>query len=224
MGIWTLTPSSRLHHKAKEKPVWRPPGRSRKSPLVSQPTPPADTSPEDVLDLYAACLDYVERALGTTLDGSAESLAVVDHWLVEAGREKERPAAQELVLRAAAAYFGEVLLRRFDCFWHREGDDITTYTVRFRPVFLSVSPYALAAAALGGPGDPERDAVGLAIDEAELDEIADHLRGAEVPEDEFYRLSTRLEVIEIVVDQLKARAERRGTGDVTFEDPDYEDL
>lgn len=186
--------------------------------------PPKDASPPDVLELYAACLDYVDRALGTKLDGSPESLVLVDHWLEAAGREKERPEAQEIALRAAAAYFGEVLTRRFDCFWHVEGDDLAAYSVRFRPVFLSVSPYALAAATLGTVDPDERDSVGIVIDEAEIDEIAAHLHGAEVPEDEFYRLSTRLEVIEIVVDQLKARAERRGTGDVTFEDPDYEDL
>lgn len=179
--------------------------------------------PPDVNDLALACVSYVERSLGVTLDFTSDTLSVLDHYLAEAKRV-DRPEAQEIVARAAAAYFGEVLRRRFECWWFAEGDDITTYQVRFGPVYLAVQPYALTATALGLGADDDRDLAGLVIDEDEIEVIGAHLAALpEVTEEEFTKMTTRFDVLEIVVDQLKARAHARGHGDVTFEDPDYTD-
>jgi len=180
-------------------------------------------APPDVAELSRACVEYVERALGVTLDATSDTLPVLDHYLIEA-RRVDRPEAQELVARAAAAYFGEVLRGRFDCWWACVGDDVATYELRFGPVYLSVQPYALAATALGLGSDEERELAGLVIDEDELEIIGAHLASLPpVPEDEFARLTTRFDVLEIVVDQLKARAVARNQGDVFCEDADYTD-
>jgi hypothetical protein len=44
----------------------------------------------------------------------------------------------------------------------------------------------------------------------------------EVDEDEYYLPSTRFDVINVVVDTLRARAEDSGTGDVEFGPEDYD--
>lgn len=179
------------------------------------------TVPTDVTELAEACVDYVRRALGVTLDYTGDTLSVLDHYLTEA-RRVDRPEAQEIVARAAAAYFGEVLRRRFECWWHDGGDDVGSYELRFGPVYLSVQPYALVATALGLGTDEERDLAGIVIDEDEVEIIGAHLAALPpVTEEEFAKLTTRFDVLEIVVDQLKARADARGQGDVFFEDADY---
>lgn len=178
-------------------------------------------APADVAELAGSCVEYVRRALGVTLDTTGDTLSVLDHYLADA-RRVDRPEAQEIVARAAAAYFGEVLRRRFDCWWSDQGDDITTYELRFGPVYLTVQPYALVATALGLGTEEDRELAGIVIDEDEIEIIGAHLAALPpVTEEEFTRLTTRFDVLEIVVDQLKARAVARGHGDVFFEDADY---
>ena len=182
-------------------------------------------APPEVTELAEACVRFVHRAVGVTLDFTPETLSVLDHYVTSAALEaKGRPEALDLVARAVAAYFGEVIRRAYASWWHAGVDDIVSWQLRFEPVFLTLSPYALACSAMGlgeeveGLGD-----AGLVIDEDEIDEIASHLAMLPpVPDDEFRLLTTRLDVIQIVVDQLKARAGKRGLGEVQFDDGDYD--
>ena len=181
-----------------------------------------DTSPALAVDLAASCVEFVRRAVGVAPDFTAETLPLVDHYLGQAAVESRgRPEASELVARAVGAYFGELLRRDFDCWWYAEGDDLADWRIRFRPVYLELSPYALAAAALGLPG---ADEAGFALDPDDIEFIGAHLASLPpLPEDEHRLLSTRHEVLEIVADQLKGRAVARHLGDVAFEDADYDE-
>jgi hypothetical protein len=181
--------------------------------------------PTVVAELAEACVRFVERATGVLLDYTPDTLSLLDHYTTAAAVEaKGKPEALDLVARAAAAYFGEVVRRRYDAWWWSPGDDIAGYEVRFGPIYLSLSPYLLACSALGIEVETEDGFLpGIVIDAEELDDIGLHLeKMPPVPEDEFVLPTTRWDVIEIVVDQLKARAEKRGLGDVTFDDRDYE--
>lgn len=182
----------------------------------------SDTSPALAVDLASSCVEFVRRAVGVAPDFTPETLPLVDHYLAQAGTEgKGRPEAVELVARAVGAYFGELLRRDFDCWWFAEGDDLADWVIRFRPVYLELSPYALASAALG---IPEFADAGFTVDPDDIEYIGAHLAGLPpLPEDEHRLLSTRHEVLEIVADQLKARAVARNLGDVSFEDADYEE-
>ena len=67
---------------------------------------------------------------------------------------------------------------------------------------------------------------GLDLEVEDGDREAIELRLSELPqvdEDEFYSLATRLEVIDIAVDAIKARMVQDGLGDVGFSASDYED-
>ena len=186
---------------------------------------PEPQPPPLVAEMAEACVRFVERATGVKLDYAPDTLSLLDHYVSAAAIEaKGKPEALDLVARSVAAYLGEVVRRRYDAWWHSPGDDIAGYEVRFAPVYLSISPYLLACASLGIEVESEDGSMpGIVIDEDEVDDIAQHLaKMPPVSEDEFVLPSTRADVIEIVVDQLKARAELRGHGDVTFDDRDYE--
>ena len=183
----------------------------------------AADAPAAVVELSDACVRFVERGVGVRLDLEAETLPLLDHYLATSRTElRERPEAAALVARAAGAYFGEVVRRRIPSWWHAPGDDPAEWDVCLEPVFLRISPIAAVHDAIhhgegGGPvaslevEDEDREAV-----EARLAELP------EVDEEEFYSLATRLEVLEIAVDAIKARMAQRGLGDVAFGPRDYE--
>lgn len=201
---------------------------------AAQPTPDAAAqraralraAPQAIDDLAKLCVASVDRAIGVQLDYGPETLSILDHYVRQAATTEAREgrhAALDLAARTVGAYFGEVLRRRFSAWWHPVGDDVAGWQLRFEDVFLTVSPYALACTALGLLEPDGIMEAGIVIEEEELDDIAEHLaRLPLVTEEEFVAPSTRFDVLEIVVDQLKGRAHARGLGDVGYDDADYE--
>jgi hypothetical protein len=182
-------------------------------------------APSIITELANSCVAYVERALGTRLDFTPETLPLLDHYVKSAAAEaRQRPEASGLVARVIGAYLGEVMRRSYECWWHPVGDDVAGWQLRFAPVFLALSPFDMAAAALGiGVQDEALDA-GFIIEEDEINDLGEHLaRLPPVPEDEFFLPTTRFDVLEILVEQLKGRAVNQGLGEVAFDDDDYND-
>jgi hypothetical protein len=179
--------------------------------------------PAAVLELAEACVRFVEGAVGIKLDYQAETLPLVDHYLASRRAELEaRPEVVGLIAQAAGAYFGEVVRRRLDAFWHVPSDDPSTWELRARPVYLAFNPIAIAYDAIRH-GDEEGPTAHFTLDDADREEVEARL--AELPEvsdEEFYALATRLEVLDITVETAKARMMRDGLGDVVFDARDYE--
>jgi len=198
--------------------------------------PAGPTPPQAVLELAAACVRFVAAAVTVEPDFSRETLPLVDHYLAEARTSvRQRPETLALVTNALGAYFGEVVRRIHPSWWRLDGDDPLEWRVELRDVFLSFAPMQLVAAALTRPersGFEAADDDGLAGGPAAAGgehgapdpglQIAPEDRGAvtrrlddlpPVPDDEYYALSTRLEVIDIAVDaicaNLLAEPERR---------------
>jgi hypothetical protein len=182
-----------------------------------------EPAPTEVAELAEACIRYVEKATGIRLDYQPETLPVLDHYV--ASRRAEvltRPEAMSLVVRAVGAYFGEVFRRRVGAFWHVAGGDSSLWEVRARAVYLSFCPFAVAYDAIahgdeGGPTSPfqleddDREAVDRRL--AELPAVS---------EEEFYLLSTRLEVLDIAIDVAKSRMMGVGLGEVELTPDDYD--
>lgn len=181
-------------------------------------------NPSSVDELAASCVDYVKRAMGVELDFTSDTLPLLDHYLQDAGRTAQgHRDALELIAQTAGAYFGGVLQRRFDCWWVKEGEP-SSWVLRFREVYLEICPHALIVAALGLPIPQDAPEVGFLIDPDDVEFISAYLAASPpVSEEEFIRMTTRYDVLETVVDQLKARAIARNLGDVLFENPDYEE-
>jgi hypothetical protein len=181
--------------------------------------------PDRVRDLAEACVGFVERAVGVKLDYEPETLPILDHYLAGArAAAGERPAAGALVAHAAGAYFGEVMRRRYASWWRLDGEDPGAWRIELEPVYLSVSPVQLMADALYREGDDPDASERLELEDDDRHAVAARL--AELPqvgEDEFYAPSTRLEVIDIAVEAIRAHRLAGGeAGDSALGPDDYE--
>lgn len=183
-----------------------------------------EPAPEPISDLVAACLDYVKRSLGTELDFTPETLPLLDHYLSEVREELEqRPELAELTAHAAGAYFGEVLRRRMQGFWRTPSASLHDYQVCSSVAFLSLNPFGAAYDALYASTDHGGPRSNLRVAPEDHGYITARLSTVpEVPEDQFYLLSTRLEVVDIVMEALRARLEEQGYSELEYTPEDYE--
>ncbi len=181
-------------------------------------------APDSIVELCVQCVEYVQRAVGVTLDYTPETLPVVDHYLrlVRTSTE-ERPALLTLVANSIGAYFGELVRRRVNGFWLMSSPDVHDWYVCGRFVFFRFNPIGVAYEAIAqaqdhpGPGGEIR----LAREDQAL--IAERLAVAPViPADQYYLMSTRLEAIDIVVETLRLAMDDGGQVSVEFEPHDYE--
>src|SRR5262245_54951178 len=156
------------------------------------PEPPAD----EIAELAEACRQYVGSAIGVELDYRAETLPLLDHYLLSARTSAvDRPELRELIGRTAGAYFGEVVRRRIPSFWKMPTGDTHSWRICMSEVFLSFNPVAVVWDALLGTTEHEGPSALLDTDKPERELLA--IRFAQmpdVPDDEFWLLSTRLEV------------------------------
>ncbi len=181
--------------------------------------------------------EQVQRALGTALDGTTTSLAVVDHYLGLA-RDETRPEILGLVAAGAGAYFAELVASEIGAHVLDDRRDPRRIRVLLTHRCCHFSPVDLAYAAIVGedlgPGDP-RHPPGRTLD------LAFHLREdapdgepsdaawvearlaelAPVPEDEFHSLTCRFETLELICELLAARDAARGRTPAALSVEDY---
>ena len=206
-----------------------------------------EAAPDAVRDLAEGCVRFVKQSLGVTLDYQPETLSVLDHYLEQArvalqGGGKEQQQGVEplpaLLAHAAGAYFGEVVRRRYASWWRAEGDDPAFWQIQLEQVYLAFSPVQLMQEALSRVEEvlvqdeeqaavleaPEKgDMAGFEMEEGDRQAIAARLAELpEVPEAEYYAPSTRLEVIDIAVDAIRARRMAEDEAQVLLTPEDYE--
>lgn len=182
------------------------------------PLPPP---PDRVAELCAACMRFVASKYKVSLDGTPDTLSLVDQYVREAREAvRERPESLELVAPAVGAYLGEVMRQLFRAEWSAEGDH-DAWRLYFTNVYLAFNPLGMAREAITMADEPGHGAH-LVLDPSEREEIAARLEAMpEVDEEEYYLPTTRLDVVTAVVETLRARAEASGTDDVVFTREDY---
>ena len=205
------------------------PSEQRETPSESPPAPvpvvPLDPAPARVAELIAACMRFVASKYKVALDGTPDTMSLVDQYVRDAWQAvMERPESLDLVAPALGAYLGEVMrqsLAPARGHWDTEGD-LETWRLWFEDVYLAFNPIGMAREAL-----LTADAGGwnahLQLDPAEREDIEARLAViGDVDEEEYYLPTTRLEIVTLVVETLRARAEQAGTADVKFTREDYE--
>jgi hypothetical protein len=167
-------------------------------------TPP----PGDVHDLAERAVEYVSRALGVLLDYRPETLPVLDHYLDQIPRDQ--PETIDLIAAAAGAYFGEVARRALPVAAEGAGrGDVPARDWRVRlSGGVSFSPVGYAISSIL-EADVEGYDPSFDVPPGDAEAVEDALAGKEVPEDEYYSLSGRLEALEMVVELVIARAATR---------------
>jgi hypothetical protein len=130
-----------------------------------------------------------------------------------------------LLAHAAGAYFGEVVRRRHASWWRTDEPDPAQYRIELRDVFLSFGPIDVARDALcldRGPDGEELDISSFDLDDDDRQAVADRLAELpEVGEDEYRAPSTRLEVLDIVVDAVRQRRAAEDATTLPLEPGDY---
>jgi hypothetical protein len=180
--------------------------------------------PRGILELAENCRSFVLQAIGVELDYEPETLPVLDEYL---GRARttldERPEAAELVAITAGAYFGEVVRKKLDGFWLKKGDTELDWQLCARHALFAMNPAGIVLDTLARGAEHEGPSAELVL--APDDEQAAAARLAEMPEvseEEYYLLSTRLELIEVVHEMLRDQMRREGRESITFEESDYD--
>jgi hypothetical protein len=194
---------------------------------------PAEPPPQQIAELAEACVRFVERAVGVKLDYTPETLPLLDHYLEGArSAARERPETAPLIAHAAGAYLGEVVRRRYASWWRMDSDDPTTWRVELESVYLAFTPIVFVADTLMRPvptdddldDDAQVDIASIELDEADRETVAARL--AELPpvsEAEYYSPSTRVEVIDIAVEEVRARRLAEDIDpDASLEPADYD--
>lgn len=174
--------------------------------------------PAHVHELAEACRRYVVSATGMELDYGSETLPVLDHYLRSVER---KPDVQALVAAAAGAYFGEVVRAQLPCRWHAPEEDYGAWRIEFEPVFLHFNPVALAHEAVLGAEVVEGGA-GFGVLDQDLDTVRGGLEAlGTIAEDDYFKLTTRHEVLVTVFERLLAGHTRPGEPQLRFDAAAY---
>jgi hypothetical protein len=210
-----------------------PPRNGYGSPVTSDHDPAgydAIALADEIRELSASCEQHVRDAVGLELDGTIETLPILDHYVrLSRPAVKERPELLPLLARTVGAYFGQVVADHFGGFWSLTGPDASNWHVCLRSVYLAFNPIGMAHAALTwsleeelAPGPPAE----LRLSREDRAWVEQRLEALPpVREGDFFSLSTRVEGIEIAVHALGEHMAQAGTADVVFDDDDYaEDL
>jgi hypothetical protein len=181
----------------------------------------------EIQELSASCEQHVRDAVGMALDGTIETLPILDHYVrLSAEAIRERPELLELLSRTVGAYFGQVVADHFGGFWLLPSADVHSWYVCLRGVYLAFNPVGMAHAALTWSLDTDVRALGPAAELrlAREDREAVEARLAALPpvrEGDFFSLSTRVEGLEVAVAALGEDMAAGGISDVIFDDDDY---
>ena len=210
-----------------DPPSSPPPNGSNGAGFHHEPEPepesaPLSPPPPQVAELIAACMRFVASKYKVALDGTPETLSLVDQYIREARTAYEaRPESIDLVAPAVGSYLGEVIRQELGAEWFADGSH-ESWRLYFKHVFLSFNPVGIAREAIIMKEEEGWNAH-LTLDPAEREAIDERLAVMpDVDEDEYYLPTTRYDVITVVVETLRARAEQAGTGDVTFSREDYD--
>ncbi len=187
-------------------------------PYLDLPPPPPE-----IAELVTAAFQYVTSAVGVPPDFTLETLPLVDHYLAQARAGlRERPSLEPLVTRALGAYFGEVVRRYVRSFWWLPSADAGEWRLCGSEVFLAFNPLGVVAEALARSAEHDGPSAELRLDPSEREAVQARLASTSpVSEEEYWLLSTRLEMLQIVADQLRTEQHAAGTADVSFDATDY---
>ncbi|MFO0678960.1 MAG: DUF6278 family protein [Polyangiaceae bacterium] len=183
------------------------------SPL--EPPPPA------VAELVAACLRFTASKYGVALDGTPDTLSILDQYVRDARDTiRSQPESLDLVTGAVGAYLGEVVRQALGGYWFAEGD-LEGWRLDMARVYLTFNPIGMAREALLSEATEGWHAH-LEMDLEDREEVDARLAAlGEMDEGDYFLPSTRYDVVELVVAALHARMVSRGLGDVVMTPDDY---
>jgi hypothetical protein len=160
---------------------------------------PLPGAPANVQEYAGRTVEYVRRALGLALEYDSDTLPLLDHYLSTV--PADAPAAVELVIATAGAYFGEVVRRRIGGRWEGTGEEASEWRMVL-PTGLEFSPAGFVAAAIARAEGEDFDSA-LDAPPRMRPFLAEALaRMGDVTEDDYFSLCGRLDTLEHVHEVL----------------------
>ncbi len=167
--------------------------------------------PAEVMELAKGCRRFVRESIGVDLDGTQDTLPLLDHYLRQGGQDMPEEV-QRLLAASAGAYFGEVVRHHLPgARWRLFRDEHARWRVEFSTCFLAFHPVAMAREAIVGT-EVEGYFGSLHVrpqDRDALQEAFERLGG--VREGDYYRLAVRFEAIQLAYEVLGARRSEGGS-------------
>ena len=163
-------------------------GKANHFPDETGEEQPFDPAPDHVAELAASCARFVLSKYKVPLDGTSDTLSLVDQYVRDARADLNvKPEALELLTATIGAYLGEVVRRAYGGTWYAIGD-YDGWRLDMTRVFLTFNPLGMAREAARGLADPF-------CDDAHLSEVTgeqgeDAVRLTEVDGLEHDRLGT----------------------------------
>jgi len=175
-----------------------------------------------VAELCAAAMRFVASKYKVALDGTPDTLSLVDQYVREAREAyRDRPESLEVVAPAVGAYLGEVMRQELRAEWYADGTP-ESWRLHFTHVYLTFNPIGMGREAVTME-EAEGWHAHLGLDPGERELIDERLAAMpEMDEEEYYLPTTRFDVVTAVAETLRARAEASGLGDVRFTREDYD--
>lgn len=163
-------------------------------------------SPAPIEDFREACMRSVKEAIGVELDGTQDTLPILDHYLGDIP-SSARSELLSLVVPMCGAYFGEVIRNHLTgARWYAPGDDFSIWRMEFDGCFLAFNPLGMVLERISMQEESGWNAHLHLLDkdrpvvDAALDVLGD------VRPEDYFRLGTRFEVIETAYLALTSRA------------------
>ncbi len=179
--------------------------------------------PSQIVDLSSSLVDFVERVIGIRPDFSPDTLSIVDHYAMTARKEVAlRPELTDLTAQALGAYFGEVARRSEGGFWMVNTPNFHDWSWCGVSAFVSINPIGVGYDALFGGTEHSGPSSQTKLSSEDRALVTSRLeRLPAYDEGEYFTLCTRLELLQIVMEEVRLQAGRRGYEDMVYSEADY---
>lgn len=191
---------------------------------MTSPESPFQGVPTQIIDLSGSLVDFVERTIGIRPDFSPDTLPLVDHYVTEIrGALKERPEVLDLTAQSLGAYFGEVVRRELNAFWQIPSPNFHDWSLCGVASFVMINPIGVGYDAIAQGSEHQGPSSQLKLAPEDRAHIVARLEALpeEEPED-FFRLTTRYETLDIVYAGVTAGAAARGYDEMLYTADDYD--
>jgi hypothetical protein len=177
-------------------------------------------TPEAVSDLCELARKMVQEVLGVEPDLTPETLPLLDGYLRHVpGDATEQVRA--LVTAALGCHFGEVVRRALHGRWSLVDADPESWRIELEPCFLYFSPVGMAGEVLLGCESDAYDGSFATLDDLR-DDLHEMLAAAPpLPEEEYFSLAGRIDVLQLAADWLIGRRLASGKGARAYSAEDY---
>ncbi len=162
----------------------------------------------------------VQQVIGVEPDFTPETLPLVDQYMRQLPEDSPAEVV-ELVLSTVGCYFGEVVRRLLNGRWAISPADPDRWRVELINCFFHFRPVGMAGEVYSRGADERYDGV-FATHPEVWEGLSQALTEAvPMPEDEYYSLAGRVDVLERAVDWLTGRELASGKPPRTFTAEDY---